>query len=273
MNAIFHSPHILLQPYIKGYCYVNIKISDFEKPLDIHPVGHSMITFVINENKILNQESSDFDYNFRFSYTGHVCRHISFKPLENFIELVLVAFTSTGAFELFGLSQQALINQAWPIGEILPHALEIQSQLEDHANNPYQIMKTLENWLLEQAVKKIKKKPVPIDYACQLIRDHRGTLRIKDLCNKVGISQTVLENNFNERTGLSPKMYSRIVRFLNIHQMIRNSATLDWSDLVYHFDFFDQAHFIKEFKSFFGYSPSKIHLSSQNLAKDIALGL
>ena len=49
-------------------------------------------------------------------------------------------------------------------------------------------------------------------------------------------------------------------------------AASDWQDLVYQFDYFDQTHFIKEFKSFFGHSPAKAHLSSQNLARTASAG-
>ena len=87
------------------------------------------------------------------------------------------------------------------------------------------------------------------------------------------MSQRYLESHFKDMIGTTPKMYCRIVRFLASYQFILQNTHLDWGDLVYRYQYFDQAHFIHEFKRFFGYSPSKIHLANSQLAGEISLVL
>src|SRR5690606_6180909 len=112
-----------------------------------------------------------------------------------------------------------------------------------------------------------------IDRACTLIQRHKGTISIRDLSREVGMSQRYLESHFKDMIGASPKMYCRIVRFLAAYQFILGSAHVDWAELIYRHQFFDQSHFIHDFKRFFGRSPSKIHLANSHLAGKIALEL
>src|SRR5690606_26099003 len=98
-----------------------------------------------------------------------------------------------------------------------------------------------------------------------------GNIRIRDLCDEVNMSQTNLEDYFKGMIGVTPKHYCRIIRFIAADRFILNNTHIEWDALVYRFNFFDQAHFIRDFKTFFGYSPSKIHLANAHLAKGLAL--
>lgn len=270
MDVKFFVPHPAMRPYVIGYFHTKLRIEDPCLPLDIHPIGHSAMAFVLNEQPIIRGIKSGMDYNFRFSFTGHVCKHFAFKPLTSFISIVVAAFTPIGAYQLFGVSQHSMINQSLPVDQILSGTQHVHHQLEDHASDVGKVKNILEGWLLKQKVDREKRHIKQLDYACQLIKSSSGTMRIHELCNQVGMSQTSLEDHFREKIGLSPKLYSRIVRFIKVNHFIQNKASISWDELVYRFGYFDQAHFIKEFKTFFGYSPSKIHLSSQNLTKGLS---
>jgi methylphosphotriester-DNA--protein-cysteine methyltransferase len=64
-----------------------------------------------------------------------------------------------------------------------------------------------------------------------------------------------LRRLFDRYIGLGPKMFARIVRFQSVlHSMLRVPKHV-WSDLYFDFGYYDQAHFIREFKHFFGTPP------------------
>jgi AraC-like DNA-binding protein len=91
--------------------------------------------------------------------------------------------------------------------------------------------------------------------AMSMIYKSRGNLRIKELLSQLHISQSVLEKRFRQVVGTSPKKFATIVRFKNaIHQYDRNKPL---TDLGYESGYYDQAHFIKEFRNFTGDSPEK----------------
>lgn len=90
-------------------------------------------------------------------------------------------------------------------------------------------------------------------YAVQLIQSNQGQNRIPELACACCLSQKQFERRFKVYTGFNPKLFSRIVRFEAVVKSGKtwNTQTEAAHDLGYH----DQAHFIREFKSFTGLSP------------------
>jgi len=89
--------------------------------------------------------------------------------------------------------------------------------------------------------------------AISMIYKSKGNIRIKELLSELHVSQSVLEKKFRQVVGASPKKFASIVRFKNtIHSYDRNRSL---TDLGYEAGFYDQAHFIREFKHFTGDSP------------------
>lgn len=82
-------------------------------------------------------------------------------------------------------------------------------------------------------------------------------LNVDRFCREYGISQRKLERIFNKYIGISPKLYYRINRFQRVvNQMFNNNNPAKLVSLAYEHEFWDQNHFIKDFKAFTGSSPS-----------------
>lgn len=92
-----------------------------------------------------------------------------------------------------------------------------------------------------------------MDYAVGIIRSNQGQDRIPELADTCCLSLKQFERRFKAYTGFNPKLFSRIVRFESVVKSGRiwNTYTEAAHELGYH----DQAHFIREFKSFSGLSP------------------
>ena len=73
------------------------------------------------------------------------------------------------------------------------------------------------------------------------------------MLTELHISQSALEKRFRQIVGASPKKFASIVRFKNTIKTYDQNKSL--TDLGYEAGFYDQAHFIKEFKHFTGDSP------------------
>lgn len=272
MQLVFTNSHQALRPYVNGYYYIELEVGPDAQPLDIHPVGYHTMAFTLNSKQVFRSTESEYDFN--LSYHGLICEHISLFPLAPKIRMVVVSFTSTGASRLFGVSQHELINQIHPIEDIVPEALDLKLRLEDGISCRSKATALIEHWLMRRiSAKSPFRYGTNIDRACSLIQMHGGTISIGELSREVGMSQRYLEIHFKDMIGTTPKMYCRIVRFLAAYQFILGNTHVDWGELVYRHQFFDQSHFIHEFKRFFGRSPSKIHLANSQLAGKIALEL
>jgi len=82
-----------------------------------------------------------------------------------------------------------------------------------------------------------------------------GVLDLKSFAVDYSLSLRQFERNFKSLTGFSPKHFHRISRFEKSTDICLQSKP-KMTDVAYHFGYFDQAHFIREFKEFSGYTPS-----------------
>jgi methylphosphotriester-DNA--protein-cysteine methyltransferase len=98
-----------------------------------------------------------------------------------------------------------------------------------------------------------------IQNAIQQIKNANGDLRIKDLLTNLYISQDAFEKRFRKITGTSPKQFAGTVRLKNI--IAQYSDTMNLTEMAYTAGYFDQAHFIKTFKSFTGQTPQSFFTS------------
>ena len=78
-----------------------------------------------------------------------------------------------------------------------------------------------------------------------------------DLRQKYGIGIRRLEQRFREDIGISPKLFSRTIRLNELIWAMRHSTGKSLTQLAMDADFYDQSHFIKDFRKFTGYSPKQ----------------
>jgi AraC-like DNA-binding protein len=112
-----------------------------------------------------------------------------------------------------------------------------------------------------------EKKPIspPIDDAVKFIFKKNGLVTVAELCSVAYLGERQLLNQFSRYVGLSPKLYARVIRLNYIFQLVRENKE-KWSSLAYEAAFFDQSHFIKDFKKFTGENPGKYLFEEKNMA-------
>ena len=114
---------------------------------------------------------------------------------------------------------------------------------------------TLAEHFLRNIVSYRKPEPDYVIRAAELMRQ-TYTVNIKDIAGEVCISQRQLERKFREVMGVSPKQYLHLTRINKVVRLLQKQYPLDLTSVAYHCGYFDQAHFIKDFKRITGYNPS-----------------
>jgi AraC-like DNA-binding protein len=84
----------------------------------------------------------------------------------------------------------------------------------------------------------------------------RGVLRVEDLAGAFGVGVRTLQRLFGEYVGASPKWVVQRCRLLEAAERIRDGEVVEWAQLSRQLGYFDQAHFIRDFKSIVGQSPA-----------------
>ncbi|WP_417873854.1 helix-turn-helix domain-containing protein [Xanthomarina gelatinilytica] len=268
----FYNPHPALQPYVQGYAHLSMDDSETDTLKKLYPTNYSILSFDRNSRHFDEVNHGEYNYPLCFLGVTDFCRSFTSSPNS----LIGVFFKPFGAYSLLGVAQHELTNKGTDLTDMLSGGQRISRQLMDDLFSPEQSIHMIEEWLLQQLQwqRYTKKYKDRIAYACNLIRQSKGTMPINQLCTDLDLSETSLRNVFREYVGISPKTFSRIVKFNLILSELQTNPAPNWQDLVYRFDFFDQTHFIKEFKRCSHCTPLQwLHDNSTNLNDHIKKGV
>lgn len=101
------------------------------------------------------------------------------------------------------------------------------------------------------------------EYAVASILKNPDMVNFASLSNIIGYSQKHFISIFKKYVGVAPKTYLRIIRFQKAIAEMEKSGNIHWSALAADSGFYDQAHFIHDFRRFSGFTPSE-YLSKKN---------
>ena len=115
----------------------------------------------------------------------------------------------------------------------------------------------------------IEAKSLPISNAEKAVKDlivSNGSLKLKNLREQYSLSERGLERYCKDYIGVSPKFYARILRFSHIFKLLQKDQEPDWTDISLQAGYYDQSHFIKNFKEFTGENPTDYPFFEKNMA-------
>jgi AraC-like DNA-binding protein len=104
--------------------------------------------------------------------------------------------------------------------------------------------------------------PASVRAAVRRVAIANGNLRVADLASEIGITRQQLARQFATHVGVTPKTFARVMRAQTA--LARADAAraaypraIDWSAIAYDLGYYDQPHFIDDFKALTGVTPSK----------------
>jgi AraC-like DNA-binding protein len=241
-----------LKPYIK---YFVVSENDIEKEYKVFPSSGLVIGFQYSGHLTYIQNETAEE----LSSAGITGISDSFKIFKNSANTgtVLLYFTETGFTHFASHPANELFNMSISLEHIFDKnkVSETKEKLT-FAQTDKQRIHIVEQFLLTQ-LRDIQSDKLIVE-AVKLIYQSNGAIRIKDLNERLFISQSPFEKRFRKLVGTTPKKFASIVRFNAVLDNLSNSKSL--TDICYENNFFDQAHFIKDFRQYTGDSPEKFRL-------------
>lgn len=165
-----------------------------------------------------------------------------------------LVFEAEGFYKLFRKSMAEMSNQGLETPGLLGKEGDFLGERLAECREDLSRVKLMDEFLLHQLAGAHPKRDF-MDEALFQIRASGGSLRLSSLAEDLQISLRTLQRKFKDRVGISPKSFARIVRFNRIIRSIPNQESPDWYDLVFQGGYYDQMHFIKEFKQYTGKTP------------------
>jgi AraC-like DNA-binding protein len=108
----------------------------------------------------------------------------------------------------------------------------------------------LETFLVAKAARPLEQHPV----ICFALDALQCTQKVGDVARQIGLSQRRFIQIFQEEVGLMPKLFVRIQRFQSALRLIGQEQ--EWTNIALRSGYFDQAHFIHDFRTFSGITPT-----------------
>jgi len=236
-------PALGLQPYV--YCYWQLKTTQIlSDQFNYNVVSDGCIDIFFE----LNNPQDNFVMGFCKKYTEF--------PLDNTFNYIGVRFLPTMFPQLFKVNAAEFSNRFENLSSVVPQTSRFIADNFSISQNTNEIKLLFDKYFTELITN------VKFDYdnrlyeAINIILKNFGVLNVETDLN-TGISPRQLRRLFEFYIGDSAKTFSQVVRFQNILRAKPSSQSLRQNKLFFDVGYYDQAHFVKEFKNFYGVTPSK----------------
>lgn len=254
MKTRFYTPHYLLQPYVEAYAAVDV--GQINRILAQNPTHRTIFCFDIMQRHIRIAGRPNDHYS--LSVRGAVDQYISIEGSPQ--KVLQVIFKPCGAYRFFRMGMDAFVNYGTDIRLIFSDIQSTVAKMEDLYPDTVRCIGALEEYLLSKIHKSTGgiRQLEQIAFACNEIKMSYGDVKIKELCRHVNMSETQFRLHFTEKIGISPKSFCQIEKMNHVDSIIRANDEIDWAEICGRLNYYDQNHFIKNFKFHFGCTPSQM---------------
>src|SRR5882762_774145 len=248
-----YKPAGLLKNYIESYSFVKTGY-DVEKA--IHPDISIILSIRLSGKHQYTLNDTQFDLP-PVAVTG-IRKGIKSIHLSQGTETLLVRFKAAGAGSFFKIPIHEFYESGLSLNDIYSSNIvdTFLQQIASAESNQKRI-ETLEMFLNSRLT---KPHDLLVETAVEQMHLMHGKLKIQQLCLNLNISVDAFEKRFRKTAGTSPKQFCSIIRMKHAIDVM-SAQTHALPDVIHQLGYFDQTHFIKDFKLFTGLTPS-VYLKS-----------
>lgn len=250
-----HFPQPPLSRYIQCFWQVDLQIQYHREHILPSCAVELIINFGSGFRVYDHDDPAKFDLNSRIWLVGLQTDHIISEPIAE-TNMIGIRFKPEGIYPFFGIPASEFQNQIVELDVVWGNEAKLWREALYHAPTIDAKFQTLEQLLCRKLTENVAGLDV-VQYALRSMVSSKGMLSIKALSNDIGISQKHLASQFNKYVGVSPKTMARLYRFQHVLYTIDPTQPIDWAQMAYDFNYYDQPHFNKEFAAFTGFSPTQ----------------
>jgi AraC-like DNA-binding protein len=159
-----------------------------------------------------------------------------------------------GTVDLVGVPLREFSDQVVELESILGSEIsELRDRLGEATSDDAQF-DLVERWLLRRFHERTPPTRA-VRYALSVIHQGAEAMRIGRVADEIGISHKHLLREFDRCVGLRPKVFARVCAFQRVIGSVGQRPEVNWAETAASCGYYDQAHLIREFRSFSGLTP------------------
>ncbi|MEQ8315555.1 MAG: helix-turn-helix domain-containing protein [Gammaproteobacteria bacterium] len=258
-----YSPQASIAPYIEAIFHYEQFVPDHSIERLV-PTGHVFILFELDDIERHTFDNDTLVPNASYSkafVSGMHRNYISISAHEN-SEMLAVQFKPFGSYPFLHEKTDLINELVVPAHEIVGDELyQLRQEMINSASTDEKFQ-LVDNWLQ----KRFDEEKTPPEDIVQFVSQLQAepVEGLNELIEAYPASQKKLIEEFKKYVGLTPKYYQRILRFNDLLKRLQNKDEVSWTEIAHDCGYFDQSHFIKEFKHFSGFNPRQFILNDYN---------
>ncbi len=182
------------------------------------------------------------------------------------IDILGVKFTTLGLYKLTGIDMKHITDKIINANDVWKFEVDLLYEEILDRQNIFERIEAIENFLnKKKAQQRFNEKIYLLDYSIQKMESDK-IYDIPKLRQGVFTTKKTYERYFLNYLGVTPKQYANICRFNSVLKYLETASELpDWQDCVVKFGYYDQSHFIREFKRYSGKTPSDFYYQQKSI--------
>lgn len=166
-----------------------------------------------------------------------------------------VVFEPTGFYRLFHLSPAEIMNYAHDCRDVLGEEIAGLHDRLSETSDPQGMVRIVEAALLQKLQAASPRSAM--QRATGMLLHDPGNSNLSGVASSLGLSDRSWRRHFSCEIGVTPKRYLRMLRFRRAVALKRESPDLSWTQVCLAAGYYDQSHFIAEFREMGGAVPSE----------------
>jgi len=264
MNYQTFQPHSDLKSLVKCFWTLEVSAEESSQKQRILPDGCIELIFILGDDIKRITSEDEFIIQPRAMVLGQITEPFFIEP-TGYVNSFAVRFYPYGFANFVPTPIKKLTNKEIPIALLFGEkpSKELEQKIV-HATDTNKRIKIIEDFLLDKL-----KSETTIDNIVKSTIDiillTRGSAPINAILKEDLSKRRQLERKFLKQIGISPKQLGKVIRLQTALKMLLNQQSDSLTKIAYESEYYDQAHFIKDFKEFTGTNP-KDFLEDEKMA-------
>lgn len=256
MNYQTFQPHSDLESLVKCYWTLEVPAQKEVQRQLIIPDGCIEMIFILGDDIKRYTSNAKFIIQPREFILGQISDEFYIEPI-GYVNSFAVRFYPYGFANFTPTPLKKLANKETPIALLFgENPSQELGQKIMQATNTKERIEIIESFLLNKLNDKTTIDSI-VKTTIDALFSTGGKTSITAILKDDLSKRRQLERKFIQQIGISPKQLGKVIRLQTALKMLLNQQSETFAEIAYESEYYDQAHFIKDFKEFTGTTPKE----------------
>ncbi len=268
MNYQTYRPHPDLAAVVKCHWILEVP-GDIEAPKQrIVPDGCIEMCFILGEDVKRFTSETDFIIQPRTMVFGQITKPYYIQP-TGYVNTFAVRFYPYGFANFITRPLHELADKETPLTSLFEESLvrQLEQQITEATSTESRI-EIVESFLLGRLTEQSVIDNI-VASTTDALASTRGNASIGMILKEDPSKRRSLERKFAKQVGISPKQLGKVIRLQAALKLMLDDREKNLTEVAYESEYYDQAHFIKDFKELTGTNPKEYFGNDQMMLSSL----